>query len=211
MKFKFIGLVISLMLFGAMPSQAVPLVDLGNNTYDPNTGLYWLDVTLTRGKSYNDVINLMGIGQPLYAYRYATAAEVSTLFTDAGITTPSYYFGPPNSETPFFQTLISLLGGADTSSSNIIDMLGIIGNLYSSGIQQEAYLYLSSQPGHEQQYAEVGEGGVNQDYRFTNVGSFLVATPLPATLPLFASGLGALGLLGWRRKRKAHQQPNQNT
>jgi outer membrane lipase/esterase len=28
-------------------------------------------------------------------------------------------------------------------------------------------------------------------------------TPLPATLPLFASGLGALGLLGWRRKRKA--------
>ena len=29
------------------------------------------------------------------------------------------------------------------------------------------------------------------------------ATPLPATLPLFASGLGGLGLLGWRRKRKA--------
>ena len=27
-------------------------------------------------------------------------------------------------------------------------------------------------------------------------------TPLPATLPLFASGLCALGLLGWRRKRK---------
>jgi len=25
------------------------------------------------------------------------------------------------------------------------------------------------------------------------------ATPLPATLPLFASGLGALGLMGWRR------------
>jgi hypothetical protein len=28
------------------------------------------------------------------------------------------------------------------------------------------------------------------------------STPLPAALPLFASGLGALGLLGWRRKRK---------
>jgi hypothetical protein len=26
--------------------------------------------------------------------------------------------------------------------------------------------------------------------------------PLPAALPLFATGLGALGLLGWRRKRK---------
>ena len=30
-----------------------------------------------------------------------------------------------------------------------------------------------------------------------------VVTPLPAALPLFAGGLGALGLLGWRRKRKA--------
>lgn len=27
-------------------------------------------------------------------------------------------------------------------------------------------------------------------------------TPLPAALPLFATGVGALGLLGWRRKRK---------
>lgn len=29
------------------------------------------------------------------------------------------------------------------------------------------------------------------------------ATPLPAALPLFATGLGALGLLGWRKERKA--------
>jgi hypothetical protein len=29
------------------------------------------------------------------------------------------------------------------------------------------------------------------------------ATPLPAALPLFATGLGGLGLFGWRRKRKA--------
>jgi hypothetical protein len=38
-------------------------------------------------------------------------------------------------------------------------------------------------------------------------GAFTVseigATPLPAALPLFATGLGGLGLLGWRRKRKA--------
>ena len=27
--------------------------------------------------------------------------------------------------------------------------------------------------------------------------------PVPAALPLFATGLGALGLLAWRRKRKA--------
>jgi hypothetical protein len=28
-------------------------------------------------------------------------------------------------------------------------------------------------------------------------------TPLPAALPLFATGIGGLGLLGWRRKQKA--------
>ena len=37
----------------------------------------------------------------------------------------------------------------------------------------------------------------------TEGGGTLPAVPLPATLPLFATGLGALGLLGWRRKRKA--------
>jgi hypothetical protein len=35
------------------------------------------------------------------------------------------------------------------------------------------------------------------------IGDFtLTAAPLPAALPLFASGIGALGLFGWRRKRK---------
>jgi hypothetical protein len=29
------------------------------------------------------------------------------------------------------------------------------------------------------------------------------ATPLPAALPLFGTGLGVMGLFGWRRKRKA--------
>ena len=38
------------------------------------------------------------------------------------------------------------------------------------------------------------------------VDSFVInigTTPVPAALPLFASGLGVLGLLGWRRKKKA--------
>ena len=35
------------------------------------------------------------------------------------------------------------------------------------------------------------------------IGNSPDTTPLPASLPLFATGLGALGMLGWRRKRKA--------
>ena len=39
-------------------------------------------------------------------------------------------------------------------------------------------------------------------YSYTGTITDTNPTPLPAALPLFASGLGALGLLGWRRKRK---------
>jgi hypothetical protein len=51
-------------------------------------------------------------------------------------------------------------------------------------------------------------GGTQQiDAGLSDLGVTLItgtaATPLPAALPLFATGLGALGLLGWRRKRKA--------
>jgi len=46
--------------------------------------------------------------------------------------------------------------------------------------------------------------GTNDTSYQDNTGAILVsvnaATPLPAALPLFAGGLGALGLLGWRRK-----------
>lgn len=46
---------------------------------------------------------------------------------------------------------------------------------------------------------------VNTLHGFSNISAFSdgVATPLPGGLPLFATGLGVLALLGWRRKKKA--------
>jgi hypothetical protein len=46
-----------------------------------------------------------------------------------------------------------------------------------------------------------GASNAEIDFSAAAIGSS-TATPLPAALPLFATGLGALGLLGWRRKRK---------
>jgi hypothetical protein len=55
-------------------------------------------------------------------------------------------------------------------------------------------------------FTAVGESfGASSPPSITNTTISLVSTPLtplPAALPLFATGLGALGLLGWRRKRK---------
>lgn len=55
-----------------------------------------------------------------------------------------------------------------------------------------------------------GNGIVRIEYGLSDgAGAFvfddlqLMAVPLPAALPLFAGGLGLIGLLGWRRKRKA--------
>lgn len=42
---------------------------------------------------------------------------------------------------------------------------------------------------------------------YDNLQIALNTTPVPAALPLFAGGLGALGLFGWRRKRKARAVP----
>jgi len=49
---------------------------------------------------------------------------------------------------------------------------------------------------------------VSLDQNVTTTGSgpgalTIAPVPLPGTLPLFATSLGALGLLGWRRKKKA--------
>jgi hypothetical protein len=60
----------------------------------------------------------------------------------------------------------------------------------------------SSFPGGERVF-QSSPGGQAFSDNMGLVTDFLTPTPLPAALPLFAGGLGALGLLGWRRKRAA--------
>ncbi len=59
-------------------------------TLDTITGLEWLDLTKSRGRSFNDIIGYDGSNEfaargDFAGFRYATADEVRTLFVDAGI------------------------------------------------------------------------------------------------------------------------------
>jgi hypothetical protein len=45
-------------------------------------------------------------------------------------------------------------------------------------------------------------GSYNNNNVDTIIRFSVTETPLPAALPLFATGLGLMGLLGWRRQRK---------
>jgi len=56
----------------------------------------------------------------------------------------------------------------------------------------------------DQQYFALVSLDNNLSWTVSGPGTFAVVTPLPTALPLFATGLGALGLLGWRRKRKTY-------
>lgn len=55
-------------------------------TRDTDTGLDWLDVTVTRGLSYNQVTAQMGAGGIYEGWRYATMAELDTLISNFGYT-----------------------------------------------------------------------------------------------------------------------------
>jgi hypothetical protein len=46
-----------------------------------------------------------------------------------------------------------------------------------------------------------GSGAAGFDLSHAELYGLLASVPLPATLPLLAAGLGALGLLGWRKRR----------
>ena len=91
--------------------------------------------------------------------------------------------------------------GAGTPASILITLTAVGGNTWLTAASVltpttgAAAIY-----GHGfQAFAQDGLGPLGTG----QFGGFYSPVPLPAALPLFATGLGALGLLGWRRKRKA--------
>ena len=109
----------------------------------------------------------------------------------------------------FLQSLDVEIGGHDFSlaDANIIIPRSV--TLFNGNLVGMSYVGTIIEPtksfelflaGSIYDYSELPNAGNNASGTITESPA---TVPLPSTLPLFATGLGALGLLGWRRKRKA--------
>ena len=91
----------------------------------------------------------------------------------------------------FFVDLFFVADGLDIDVAGPLTAANLMGNPSFPISGSETFYFI-----------ECGDGPCAT--RNITAGSLDVSsTPLPAALPLFAGGLGALGLFGWRKKRKA--------
>ncbi len=148
-------------------------------------GSYSLDLTgYTNGAPYagvqQSVATTSGDTYALTFYLGAEISGVGTYSIDAcgGSTcqTSSVNIVTAGSGSPVNSWTLETLDFTATSASTLISLLGT----NSGGVQEY-----------------IGLDNVNL------IDTGASATPLPAALPLFATGLGAMGLFGWRRKRKS--------
>jgi hypothetical protein len=111
-----VGLVLSL-LFSLPASAALIALDLlapgdGLVTWDTDTNLEWLDLTATRGQSYNTA--QAGVYVTTYGFRRANTDEATLLFEHAGGTVNDPFsaanLGPA-------QLLLTLMGCTDTAAA----------------------------------------------------------------------------------------------
>jgi len=197
-------------------------------TEDTDTGLKWLDLTETAGQSFDSVFAQLGAGGTYDGFRYATAAEVETFWTNAGIPTISILgdFQAANF-TPISQLMAQMGGPLDstvlafsdglTASTKVeTDFFGNPINYRVTGRLQlcdDQDTFTISCLGTGLAVAALWDNNFPDAFGQASTGSYLVmetgtgeepvAIPAPPAAALFGGGLGLLSLVGGRRARRA--------
>jgi hypothetical protein len=199
MKLKLLGLIVCIALLGVSRAEAATLVG-------QSTDASGIDGLVVDGVSYN------------VSFEQVNYGSVPGL-------NPSTFYGNPSGAFDASSALISALNSFGVSV--LVDIRGdfvgyealvvpiVINDFGLAVVGAECISYSSGcvpslSPVWFQVTTALPENGMaifpsDQEFDFA-VFSAGAATPLPAALPLFASGLDALGLFGWRRRTKvAHR------
>lgn len=211
----------------ASVSASAAIIDLGNITRDTDTGLDWLDVTVTRGMAYNQVFPQTQSGV-FEGWRYATLAELDQLISNFGyVAVDSDCDGPAlhcdysiTGDSPIIEAIIATLGdtlleyfdekqsfidfpaAGNGSTRGLLAPLEPNGDPISANIHDGEAIYRDTGEvyGDADDIVTSGAFTVARDFAYNGRGSFLVMpspVPLPAAGWLLISAL--LGLTGAKR------------
>ena len=208
-------LVLALMLAiglssGNMAVAAIIPVDdavfgIGSITRDTGTGLDWLDLTLSSGRSFNDVNSQFGVGGDFEGFRYATETELGQLFTNAGITPIDSTFTVSNAAPVLeLMTLMGILDLSFNKRSFILTSTMSTPGTHFAGLLEWKFEIDDDFPLGRATTRRLSFPDTSTDIR---LGSGLVHTtptsvPEPATSVLLLSGLAMVGLAMRKRDRE---------
>lgn len=188
-------ILLAALLLGAQIANAdtYNLEDAGTYTIDLNTGLEWLDLSFTRGQSYNEVLNQLSTNPTLSGWRFATYDEFTEIFTSRG-----YGFSGQTKLTGttnlfisdlLFDRLISNLGATINTGSDTVRARGILADDDSDGRRSFQYYGQINYTAGNFNYGYAQIGRVLDDDSGPQLGSFLVRQSVTSPVPEPSSGI----------------------
>ncbi len=211
-----LGVILGLFLFSE--AGASTLVEADDPRFGPRTltidttsGLAWLDVSLTTGLSYSQVIADTGPGGRFQGFRYATVPEVVALYAAAGIQESGFCPESSPSLQPVL-SLISMLGPTGTYNGEP-GVWGLSATEPVPGAYQGLGPHLVFQTGGAGYCLDGSVCGATyyaDSTSFSDLGSWLV-TPVPEpslwSLGMLLSVAGGMWSVAARHNQSCHPTP----
>lgn len=170
-------------------NAAATFVDYGSITFDDETGIAWLDVSLSVGQSFDDVEAQFREGASFDGFRHATKSEVGELFVKFDL--PFGYDGPVLLQVGTFTTLF---GNTVTTTSDVAGVFGLAAPA-TPGPAEVAFAFdrLTLGTSEVRFNGQIGVTLSDPDVgHWLVTDAYLAPVPLPAPLVLFFSSVCAI-------------------